>query len=145
MGKHGARKISKCIRFPRTTQERRWNTAHFEHVRGRRHPNNLPTAWDDKNVDGLYHRSWKSKFKKHRQWEKKSLKFNRQIISWKHRTWYRGFIIREYMIDGGKSSIEVTKENSKIPIMIFEMDDCRYWKRFMSPELIVDKMIDEIF
>jgi len=34
-------------RKPQTTQEQRWNEAHQEYVRSRRHPHNLPNAWDD--------------------------------------------------------------------------------------------------
>ncbi len=53
---------------PRTTQERRWNEAHIEHVRGKRHNKYLVTAWDDyPRSDSFIKRSWK-KNKKNKQW-----------------------------------------------------------------------------
>ncbi len=53
---------------PRTTQERRWNIAYIDYVRGRRHKNYLVNAWDDRpRSDGFIKRSWK-KNKKTKQW-----------------------------------------------------------------------------
>jgi hypothetical protein len=53
---------------PHTVQEKRWNTAHIEYVRGSRHPSRLPNPWDDcPRSDAFIKRSWK-KTKKRRQW-----------------------------------------------------------------------------
>ena len=53
---------------PRTTQEKRWNEAHIEYVRGRRHKKYLVSAWDDyPRSDSFIKRSWK-KNKKKKQW-----------------------------------------------------------------------------
>lgn len=53
---------------PCTTQEKRWNIAHFKYVRGKRHPKYLATSWDDYvRSDVRTRRSWK-KIKKKKQW-----------------------------------------------------------------------------
>ncbi len=58
-----------CVyRHPRTTQEKRWNIAHKDYVRGKRHASNLPDVWDDFcRSDLKTNKSWK-KTKKRRQW-----------------------------------------------------------------------------
>ena len=53
---------------PHTTQEKRWNIAHFEYVRGKRHPSYLADVWDDYvRSDVRTRKSWK-KNKKKTQW-----------------------------------------------------------------------------
>lgn len=53
-------------RYPRTTQERRWNEAYKGFTRGKRR--NLPTTWDDIRPSFAYGKSWKRFTKKRKQY-----------------------------------------------------------------------------
>lgn len=57
--------VNNC-RYPKTTQERRWNDAHKEFVRGKRR--NLPTTWDDLRPSFGYGSDWKRFTKKRKQY-----------------------------------------------------------------------------
>lgn len=52
---------------PRHAQERRWNIAHKEYVRGKRHPGYLPNPWDDYPRSDVYDKNWKRQRKT--QWK----------------------------------------------------------------------------
>ena len=55
-------------RYMKTTQEKRWNLADPEYIRGKR--NNLPSAWDDYYRGDINNKSWKHNKKIRRQWMK---------------------------------------------------------------------------
>jgi len=143
MGKHGARSIGWSLRCPRTQQEKKMNDAHIEYVRGKRRPNRLPDAWDDINSEGLYRRSWKDRFKKRYQWDKKPLKRTRFYSSWSWNRWYRGFVIREHGTSNGDAFIQICEEGSKFPILEYKYERNRYWKNYINACEIIDNLIDK--
>lgn len=55
---------------PRHIQEKKWNIAHKEYVRGKRSPANLQNPWDDYKRSDAGIKSWKNQ-KIKRQWMKK--------------------------------------------------------------------------
>lgn len=55
------------LRYPKTTQERRYAEAHKGYIRGRRSKCNLPNAWDDIYRSNVSNKSWKNQ-KKKKQW-----------------------------------------------------------------------------
>jgi hypothetical protein len=52
-------RFSNFYKIPRHAQERRWNIAHKEYVRGKRHPGYLPDPWDDYPRSDVYDKNWK--------------------------------------------------------------------------------------
>ena len=71
---HGWRGGGGFLRYPKTTQEKRWADAWKDQgvkARARRNRRNLPDAWDDICRSDCSHRSWK----RHRryQWKEKRL------------------------------------------------------------------------
>jgi hypothetical protein len=66
----GKRKYSfgSWYKTPRHIQEKKWNTAHKEYVRGKRRPRNLPNPWNDNARGDIDTRkNWKSRRKT--QWK----------------------------------------------------------------------------
>ena len=62
-------KYNRCIRRPRTTQERRmwYKYKDIVKIRGKRRQRRLPEHWDDKFITSLHYKGWKRE-KNKKQW-----------------------------------------------------------------------------
>jgi hypothetical protein len=67
-GKRKRWKFGNYYKTPRYAQEKRWNLAHKEYVRGKRRPSHLPDTWDDMIRSDIRERkNWKRRRKT--QWK----------------------------------------------------------------------------